>query len=94
MTWFSGSELPEASSVTLSPSSTVWSSPASAVGAEFMLSSTVTSTVSVELSPPESVTVSEKVSVVSAVTVGEVKVGICAAASLSVTVGPAVWLHE
>ena len=56
---------------------------------------TVTVTVfAAEVAPAASVTVSEKVSVVSAVRAGAVNVGLSALAELSVTVVPAVWLHE
>ena len=94
MTWFSRSELALPSSVTVAPSATVWSAPADAVGAVFSPSRTVMSTVSVEVRPPGSVTVSENVSVASAVTAGASKVGPAALAELRVTVGvPAVCVH-
>ena len=76
-------------------SANLWVSPASAVGASFSPAVTSTFTVFAGESSRPSFTVSEKVSVVSAAScVGAVKVGFWAATSLSVTVGPAVWLHE
>ena len=54
----------------------------------------MTVTVSAAESETPSLTVSEKVSVAAAVTSGAVKVGICAVAELSVTVGvPPVCVH-
>ena len=88
----SGSELPEPSSVTVAPSSTVWSGPAAAVGARFTCR-TVTVTSSVALREP-SLDVRRNVNVVSSVTSGAGNVGDAALASLSVTVGPAVCVHE
>ena len=76
-------------------STDLWSSPASAVGASLGPAVTVTSTVSAREWSRPSFTVSENVSVVFAAScVGAVKVGFCAVAELSVTVGPAVWLQE
>ena len=92
-TWFSRSELSLPSSVTVAPSATVWESPASAVGALFSPSRTVTLTVSVEVRPPRSVTVSENSSVASAVTAGASKVGPAALAELRVAFGPEVCVH-
>src|SRR5919112_3224772 len=93
----SGSELPEPSSDTVSPSLTVWSEPALAVGSWFTITlSTVTSTLSaVEVPPSLSVTVSAKVKVSpSAPTSGAVNDGVALLASLNVTDVPAVWVHE
>ncbi len=93
----SGSELARPVSVTgVVPSFTVWSIPALATGAWLTL---LTVTVMVSgvgsASPRLSVTTSEKVSTVLAVTVGAVNVGWAAVVLLKVTVGePPVCDHE
>ena len=85
--WFSGSLLAPPLSVTVAPSTTVRSAPASAVGAVFAC--TVTVTVSaVDVLPP-AVTVRLKVSVEAAA--GAVKLGFAVVAPDSVTVVPPVW---
>ena len=94
---FSGSLLALPSSVTFAPSDTVWSEPASAVGASLAPAVTVIVTVSaVEAEPLSSVTVSENTREASdASCVGAVKVGLSAVVELRVTVGePEVWLQE
>ena len=77
----------------MSPSVTVWSCPAFAVGSS-LSAWTVTATVSVPLAPP-AVTVSVNVSVPFDVRFGAVKLGVAVVEPVSVTLGlPPVWLHE
>ena len=80
--------------VTRSPSFTVWSVPAFAVGSS-LSARTVTFTVSVMLSLP-TVIVSVNVRTSSAVRSGAVKLGVAVVAPVNVTVErpPPVWLHE
>ena len=86
--------LAEASSVTVTPSATLWSAPASAVGASLTPAATATSTVSASEYTRPSFTTREKVSVVfRASCTGASKAGFCAVEELRVTLGPAVWLH-
>ena len=92
---FSGSALALPSSVTETPSATLWSAPASAVGASLTPAVTATSTVSAREYTRPSFTTREKVSVAFwASCPGALKVGFCAVEELRVTVGePPVWLH-
>ena len=85
--WLSGSRLALPSRVTVSPSVTVWSAPALAVGA--VLTWTATCTVSaVEARPSGSVTVRLKVRTVVVSTSGAVKVGFATFVLERVTGGP------
>ena len=88
--WFSGSLLAVPFSVTASPSTTVWSSPALAVGAVLLLAVIVTVSAAEVLPPAVTVRLKVSVTVWPAFRVGAVKVGLAAVALLSVTVVPAV----
>ena len=92
----SGSELLLPSRITVLLSGALRSGPALAVGARlFVAMTTVTTTVSVAVSPPGSVTVNENVRSASFVSpVGAVKLGAAVFAPLSVTLGvPPLWVQ-
>ena len=82
------------SSATVAPSYTVWSVPASAVGASSDPAVTVMATVSGCESVPPAVTVSENVNVAFAANcVGATKLGRTAPVELNSTSAPPVWLQ-
>ena len=82
------------SSATVAPSYTVWSVPASAVGASSEPAVTVMATVSGCESVPPAVTVKENVNVAFAANcVGAMKLGRTAPVELNSTSAPPVWLQ-
>ena len=85
-----GSDEPLPSSVTGTPSFTLWGDPASATGGSFTVLFTVMSTVSGGLFTVPSFTTKLNLRRVALSTVGEAKVGDATVVLLKLTAGPAV----